>query len=235
MLQQTLETLEREFDDDNDAAIDAAKAIVECACQVLIREIDDPANPIATWLDSPIKDKNSSFKNWVVATVRLLKLTEARDDPLNKVISQHFMLTEALGRFRDAAGTVSHGKQGFSARLSIYHRRAALLAADALVAFLHTAYLEREPDPTLTLEPYERFAISNAIIDRFARVQAEADEEGFLSVAIALPGGEEIQLVVEPSRFLFGVDREAYQLALNTCREVSLTETLESETEEAVV
>lgn len=32
MLQQTFETLEREFDDENDACIDAAKGLVECAC-----------------------------------------------------------------------------------------------------------------------------------------------------------------------------------------------------------
>jgi hypothetical protein len=47
MLQQTLETLEREFGDDNDACIDAAKAFVECACRLLIQELDDPLNPIS--------------------------------------------------------------------------------------------------------------------------------------------------------------------------------------------
>ena len=34
MLQQTLGTLEREFADDSDASIDAAKALVECACRL---------------------------------------------------------------------------------------------------------------------------------------------------------------------------------------------------------
>ena len=104
----------------------------------------------------------------MVAAVRLLALSEARDDPFNKVISQHFMLTEALGKFRDIAGTISHGKDGLSNKLSAHHRRAALLAADAIVSFLHQAYLEREPDPFRTFEPYERFEASNAIINEFA-------------------------------------------------------------------
>ena len=42
MLQQTFATLEREFADENDACIDAAKGFVECACRLLIEELDDP-------------------------------------------------------------------------------------------------------------------------------------------------------------------------------------------------
>jgi len=222
MLQQTLETLEREFTDDNDACIDAAKAIVECVCQVIIREVDNPTNPIRNWPDSPLRDSHPSFNNWVVAAVRLLALSDGRDDPFNKVISQHFKLTEALGKFRDSAGTISHGKDGLSNKLSAHHRRSALLAADAIVSFLHHAYLEREPDPVRTFEPYERFEASNAIIDKFAALRAELDEEGFIRAVVVLPDGEEVPLVVEVSRLLFGVDREAYKLVLNACREAKV-------------
>jgi hypothetical protein len=219
-LQQTFETLEREFADENDACIDAAKGLVESVCQVLIREIDDPLNPIRSWPDSPIREAHPSFKNWVVAAVRLLALSEGRDDPFNKVISQHFTLTEALGKFRDIAGTISHGKDGLSNRLSAHHRRAALLAADAIVAFLHQAYLEREPDPVRTFEPYERFDESNGVIDEFTSLKAEIDEFGFLrTVIVILPDGEEVPLAIEASRLLFGVDREGYKFVLNACRE----------------
>jgi hypothetical protein len=219
MLQQTFETLEREFADENDACIDAAKGYVESACQVLIREIDDPNNPIRGWPDSPIRDSHPSFRSWVNAAVRLLALSEGRDDLFNKVISQHFTLTEALGKFRDIAGTVSHGKDGLTNKLSVHHRRAALLAADAIVSFLHQAYLEREPDPVRTFEPYERFEVSNAIIDEFSTVRADVDEDGFLRATVLLPSGEEVPLAIETSRLLFGVDREAYKLVLNACRE----------------
>ena len=98
------------------------------------------------------------------------------------------------------AGTVSHGKDGFIRKLSVHHRRAALLAADAIVTFLHEAYLERDPDPVLTLEPFERFAESNATIDEYAAIIAEADEDGILRARVLLPNNEEITLTVEPSR-----------------------------------
>lgn len=219
VLQQTFATLEQEFNEENDACIDAAKGLVECACQVLIREIDNPLNPIRNWPDSPIRESHPSFKNWVVAAARLLALSDGRDDPFNKVISQHFTLTEALGKFRDIAGTISHGKDGLSNKLSVHHRRAAMLAADAIITFLHEAYLEREPDPVRTFEPYERFEEANAIIDKRTSLRAEPDEDGFLRVVVVLPDGDEVPLAIEPSRLLFGVDREAYKLVLSACRE----------------
>ena len=147
-----------------------------------------------------------------------MAIVERRDDPFSKVISQHYNLTEALGKFRDIAGTVSHGKEGLSKKLSVHHRRSALLAADAIVTFLHEAYLEREPDPVRTFEPYERFEVSNAIIDEYATLRAELDDEGYLRTVVILPDGEEVPLAVETSRLLFGVDREAYKLVLNACR-----------------
>lgn len=219
MLQQTFETLEREFADENDACIDAAKGFVECACRLLIQELDDPLNPIQGWPDSPIKNAHPSFKNWVSAAFRLLAIVERRDDPFSKIVSQHYDLTDALGKFRDVAGTISHGKDGLSRKLSVHHRRSALLAADALVTFLHESYLEREPDPLLTFEPYERFEASNALIDDHTAVRADPDEDSILHVAVILPGGDEVPLAIEPSRLLFGVDREAYKLVLNACRE----------------
>jgi hypothetical protein len=203
MLQQTFETLEREFAEENDACIDAAKGFVECACRVLIQELDNPLNPIQSWPDSPIKAAYPTFNNWVSAAFRLMSI-----------------VTEALGKFRDLAGTISHGKEGLSQKLSVHHRRSALLAADALVTFLHESYLEREPDPTRTFEPYERFEISNAVIDNACRVRWVPDtDDGLLHVVVVLPDDEEVGLAIEPSRLLFGVDREAYKFALNACRE----------------
>jgi hypothetical protein len=229
MLQQTFETLEREFADENDACIDAAKGFVECACRLLIQELDNPLNPIEKWPDSPIRNAHPSFSNWVSAAFRLMAIVERRDDPFSKVISQHYSLTEALGKFRDIAGTVSHGKEGLSKRLSAHHRRSALLAADAIVTFLHEAYREREPDPVRTFEPYERFEASNAIIDEYTTLRAELDDEGYLRAVVILPDGEEVPLAVETSRLLFGVDREAYKLVLNACCEAKAAAPLDTE------
>ena len=201
MLQQTLDTLEREFADDSDASIDAAKALVECACRLLVEELDDPAAPL-----KPAKSDIPLAELLGLAT-RMLDLGEVRDRAFATLIKEHNRLADALRVFRNEAGTVSHGKDGFIRKLSVHHRRAALLAADAIVTFLHEAYLERDPDPVLTLEPFERFAESNATIDEYAAIIAEADEDGILRARVLLPNGEEISLSVEPSRLLFGVDR----------------------------
>ena len=215
MLQQTLDTLEREFADDSDASIDAAKALVECACRLLVEELDDPAAPLRpTRTDIPLAEL-------LGLPTRMLDLGEVRDRAFATLIKEHNRLADALHVFRNEAGTVSHGKDGFIRKLSVHHRRAALLVADAIVTFLHEAYLERDPDPVLTLEPFERFAESNATIDEYAAIIAEADEDGILRARVLLPNNEEISLSVEPSRLLFGVDREAYKLALNACRDAA--------------
>ena len=215
MLQQTLDTLEREFADDSDASIDAAKALVECACRLLVEELDDPAAPL-----KPAKSDIPLAELLGLAT-RMLDLGEVRDRAFATLIKEHNRLADALRVFRNEAGTVSHGKDGFIRKLSVHHRRAALLAADAIVTFLHEAYLERDPDPVLTLEPFERFEESNATIDEYAAIIAEADEDGILRARVLLPNEDEISLSVEPSRLLFGVDREAYKLALNACRDAA--------------
>lgn len=222
MLQQTFDTLKQTFADGHDACIDASKGLVECACRVIIENLDDPSNPIKEWKDSPIKVETPGFKDWVSGALRLLNLTESRDDPFSKLLSQHFKLVDELGRFRNMAGPISHGKEGFSHKLSAHHRRAAVLAADALVTFLHEAYLEREPDPVTTLEPYERFPNSNALIDFHVEAEAASNEDGWLDITLRLPGGETLDLTVEPSRLLFGVDREAYKYVLGLCRDASL-------------
>ena len=215
MLQQTLDTLEREFANDSDASIDAAKALVECACRLLVEELDDPAAPL-----KPTKSDIPLAELLGLAT-RMPDLGEVRDRAFATLIKEHNRLADALRVLRNEAGTVSHGKDGFIRKLSVHHRRAALLAADAIVTFLHEAYLEREPDPVLTMEPLDRFAESNAIIDEHTAIVAEADEDGFLQARVLLPNDEEISLSVEPSRLLFGVDREAYKLALNACRDAA--------------
>ncbi len=216
MLQHTFEALEREFNENSDACIDAAKAVVECACRVIIDNLDNPTSPVKP------AEENPAFGAWVSAAVRVLELSEIRDEAFKKLISQHHKLTTTLGDLRNKAGTVSHGKDGFIAKLSIHHRRAALLAADAIVTFLHEAYLERELDAVLSKEPYERFKATNDVIDEYAGLRSEMDDEGIPRLFIVLPGKpprEEIELAAPVSQLLFELDREAYKVVLNACLE----------------
>ena len=219
MLQQTFATFEKEFADENDACIDAAKGIIECACRLLIEELDDPTNPRKP------TDADAPLGVLVGLATQMLDLGAVRHRAFSDLIKQHNKLTDSLRVLRNEAGTISHGKDGFIAKLSAHHRRSAMLAADAIVTFLHEAYLEREPDPVQTFEPYERFTTSNQTIDKFISFDAESDDDGLISVHFYLPGGDEILLAVEPSQFLFGVDREAYKTALNACREAKAAAT----------
>lgn len=216
MLQQTFEALEREFNDNSDACIDAAKAVVECACRIIIENLDDPTSPVKPVEELP------PFGAWVSAAVRVLELSEIRDEAFKKLISQHYKLTTTLGDLRNKAGTMSHGRDGFITKLSIHHRRAALLAADAIVTFLHEAYLERELDAVLSREPYERFQATNDVIDEYAGLRGEMDEDGIPHLYVILPGSsprEEIELSSTVSQILFEIDREAYKVVLNACLE----------------
>lgn len=225
-LQNTFETLERTFAEEQDACIDAAKAMVECACRVIIKTLDDPRNP------QKRSNSDLTLAQLLGLATKMLKLGEIRHRAFSDLIREYNRLAEALRVLRNEAGTVSHGKDGFISRLSIHHRRAAILAADAIVTFLHEAYLEQEMDPLLTLEPYERFTLSNQIIDKYTSLRVGEDqEEEFLSVTILLPNGDGIPLTIEPSRLLFGVDRQAYKTALNACRDAALTQ---PEVEEAL-
>lgn len=212
MLQQTFEELERALAENNDACIDSAKAIVEVVCQIILQELDSPSNPVRPVEALP------TFGAWMSAAVRALKLGDVRHNGFQKLVSQHRKLTDALGDLRNDAGTASHGREGFLQRLSVHHRRAAVLSADAIVTFLHQAYLEAELDLVRTREPYERFDHLHGLIDAQVSLQADVDDEGFLTVDVTLPSGDVLPLRVEASRLLYQLDRDAYVEALNAAR-----------------
>ena len=218
MLQQTLAALEQAFAEEHDACIDAAKAIVECSCRILIEELDDPSAPLRpTKSDVPLAEL-------LGLSTRLLDLGEIRDRAFTNLIKEHNRLSDALRVLRNEAGTLSHGKDGFVEKLSTHHRRAAVLAADAIVTFLHEAYLDREPDPVRTLEPFERFRESSELIDRYSQLSADIDDNGILQAIVFLPTGEIVELSIATSELLFGVDREAYKLVANASREAAREE-----------
>jgi Abortive infection C-terminus len=212
MLHQTFEELERALAEDNDACIDSAKAIVEVVCQIILQELDSTSNPVRPVESLP------TFGAWMSAAVRALKLGDVRHTGFQKLVSQHKKLTDALGELRNDAGTASHGREGFLQRLSVHHHRAAVLSADAIVTFLHQAYLEAELDLVRTREPYERFDHLHQVIDARISLQADVDDEGYLFVGVTLPSGDVLPLRVEASRLLYQLDRNAYVEALNAAR-----------------
>lgn len=215
-LQQTFQALEASFAEDNDACIDCAKSIVEVVCQNIVDQLDDPDLPFRP------EEANPKFSKWVSAAVKVLKLGRSADRHVRDLVSAHHSLTNALGALRNDCGPTSHGRPAFTARLSSHHRRAALLAADAIVALLHQAYVHSEPNLARTREPYERFGSQNDRIDAHCAFEAvEIDENGLFAATIALPGEAEPLLIeASPSELLFHLDRQAYVEALNAALSV---------------
>ena len=214
MLQQTFEALERTLEQDNDACIDCAKSIVEVFCRIVVDELDSPAQPVKS------TDAAPSFSAWVSAAVRVLKLGENQNNKFLKLVSQHHKLTTALSDLRNESGPVSHGRDGFLAKLSVHHRRSAVLSADALVMFLHQAYLEAQRDPVNSREPWERFEAFNQLIDANIGLKLVTDDDTNPELRVLLPGGEYLSLNVPVSRLLYQLDRDAYIEALNAARGV---------------
>lgn len=213
MLQETYAVFQREFETSNDACIDAAKGMVECACRVMIESLDDPAAPL-----KPLK-QDTSINELVGIVVRLLRLGDSRDRKFADLIKQHNKLADALRELRNEAGNVSHGKDGFITKLSTHHQRAAVLAADAIVTFLHEAHLASSARLDRTKEPYERFSTLHASIDRHASLQLANDEDNQHFILIGMPDGSEILVPILASKLLFEYDRSAYVEALRLGQE----------------
>lgn len=214
MLQQTFEALEHSFGQENDTCIDCAKSIVEVFCRIIVDELDSPTQPVKPKAAAP------DFGEWVGAAVRVLKLGENQNTKFLKLVSQHHKLTTALGDLRNESGPVSHGRDGFLAKLSVHHRRSAVLSADALVTFLHQAYLEAQRDPISSREPWERFEAFNLLIDANVGLELVTDDDGNLELRVLLSGSDYLSLNVPVSRLLYQLDRDAYIEALNAARGV---------------
>ena len=218
MLQQTFEALEGTLEQDNDACIDCAKTLVEVVCRVIVDSFHTAQAPLRPLQETP------TVSDWLSAAVRALKLGDIRDEKFKKLVSSHHKLADALNELRNKAGPVSHGKDPYLERLAIHHRRTAVLAADAIVAFLHEAYLDAQLQPASSREPWERFAGHNALIDAHVGLSVVTDDDGIPSLSFLLPGGDAIPLKIEVSRLLYQLDRDAYVEALNAAMSASSDE-----------
>jgi hypothetical protein len=212
MLLQTFEVLERTLEQDNDTCIDCAKTVVEVTCRVIVESFHTAREPLKPTHETP------SLSDWLSAAVRALKLGDVRDEKFKKLVSSHHKLGDALNELRNKAGPASHGRDPYLERLAIHHRRTAVLAADAIVAFLHQAYLDSQLDPTSSREPWERFEEANTLIDTNVGLEIEFEDGDLPTLKFLLPGGDELPIKIEVSRLLYQLDRDAYVEALNAAR-----------------
>jgi hypothetical protein len=201
------------FDGDAHGLVEHVKSFIEVVCVTILGEFGEPmpsSSPTTTEL--------------LVAALRPLGLQNTRGaSKLDKVLSGFNRLADALSEMRNDHGVVAHGKDAFLEGVAIDHTRAFLQAGDAILSVLLNAMEGKEPNILITREPWERFTHLNERIDQAVGVEARVDDDGHRSVlvfAVATgPMNEAIEIRVEPSRLLCGIDRSAYVEVLKTVGE----------------
>ena len=195
--------------------VELVKSFIESVCLTILSEFGQ---------QRPSNNPNST--ELLVAALDALGLSNTKGaTKLDAVLSGFNRLSDALSEMRNETGPVAHGKDGFLDSVTIDHTRAFLHVGDAILGVLLNALEGKDPDLVVTHEPYETFKDYNDRIDRDANVQVQIDEEGdrpiiVFSVTTGSPE-EAIELRVEPSRLLYGTDRQAYIAVLETTKVVS--------------
>ena len=211
--------------------VEYVKSFIESVCLTIMGEFHEP-----------MPSSTLSTTDLLVAALSPLGLRNTRGaSKLDKVLSGFNRLADALTEMRNDNGPVAHGKDAFIDALTADHARAFLHTGDAILGVLLNALEGKQPDLTVTREPYENFPHLNERIDRAVSVEARIDENGdrpmvVFSVATG-PQGEAIEIRVEPSRLLYGIDRSAYIEVLRTADLVAteVEETAEEEEEQAAI
>jgi hypothetical protein len=131
---------------------------------------------------------------------------------LDDVLTAHNKMADALSWMRNNHDPIAHGKDGFLDTLTTNECRAYLVTADTILALLLAAYDGKEPDILSTREPYERFERFHRRIDEAVTMSASIDDEtGLLMVNMRVSSEDEgIELILEPSKLLYALDRLVY-------------------------
>jgi hypothetical protein len=219
------EALNACFDGSTHGMVEHVKSYIESVCLTILGEFREPMPSSAP-----------STTELLIAALRSLGLQNTKGaSKLDKVLSGFNRLTDALSEMRNEHGAVAHGKDAFLDTVSADHARAFLYAGDAILGVVLNAFEGKQPNLTVTREPYENFPRLNERIDRAVSVGARIDEDDERPVVVfSVATGsrrEAIELRVEPSRLLYGIDRAAYIEVLKTA-EFAVVEGEEPEGEE---
>lgn len=184
--------------------IEMVKSFIECVCLTVLGEFGKPM---------PTGSPNTT--DMLVGTLGMLGLRNCRgSSELDRVLSAHNKLADALSNMRNHHGPVAHGKDGFLDALTNNHLRTYLLTGDTLLCLILSSLEGTDPDLQYTREPYERFTHFHDRIDKSVKVESSIeDEENSQMIVLSfktmsLPEG--LELRVEPSRLLYAIDRASY-------------------------
>jgi len=182
--------------------IATSKSFIECVCRTILVEFGRP---------EPRSDSNTTYL--LREALRALGLENSRGaSKLDDVLTAHNKMADALTSMRNNYDPVAHGKDGFLDTLTTNECRAYLVTADTILALLLAAYEGKEPDLLSTREPYERFERFHRRIDEAVTMDASInDETGLLMVTLRASSQDEgVELILEPSKLLYALDRTVY-------------------------
>jgi Abortive infection C-terminus len=179
-----------------------SKSFIECVCRIIIAEFGRP---------EPQSDSRTTYL--LGEALKAVGLENSRGaSKLDDVLTAHNKMADALTWMRNNHDPIAHGKEGFLDTLTTNECPAYLVTADTIVALLLAAYEGKEPDILSTREPYERFERFHRRIDEAVTMSASIDDEtGSLMVNMRVsPEDEGIELILEPSKLLYALDRLIY-------------------------
>lgn len=192
------------YEGNGHSLVETVKSFIECVCLTILGEFG-----------KPMPSANPSTTELLVETLSVLGLKNTRGaSKLDRVLSAHNKLADALSDMRNGVSPVAHGKDGFLDNLTGNHLRTYLLTGDTILGLLMAALDGKDPDLQFTREPYERFLHLHGRIDGLITVETEVEDEDDAQVIVLtfrtpnLPDG--VELRVEPSRLLYNIDRDAY-------------------------
>jgi hypothetical protein len=209
-LERCYDSLNACFNGNSHGLVEHVKSLIESVCLTLLGEFR-----------MPMPSAQPSTTDLLVAALAPLGFKNSKGaTKLDKVLSGFNRLADAITDMRNETGPVAHGKDGFLDAIAADHARAFLHAGDAILGILLNAFEGKQPDLIATREPYESFPHLNERIDRAVALEVRIDEDEdrpILIVSLATGArGEAVELRVEPSRLLYGIDREAYVEVLKT-------------------
>lgn len=209
-LAKSYDSLSACYSTESHGLVENTKAFIETVCRTIISEYGGEE-----------LSSNPSTTDLLKSALKVLGLEGTKGvSKLDKVLSSFNRLSDALTEARNESGPVAHGKDGFLDALTSEYQRAFVLVGDVLLGLLLNALEGTHPDLRVTREPYENFGDYNSRIDKAVHLNVRVEEADDLQVAVFSVGvGPEHELIevrVEVSRLLYGVDRQAYIGALQS-------------------
>jgi len=185
------------------ALVESVKSYLECVCLTVLAELGLTPDQSST-----------STTELLVATFDALGMRNPKDTwSLSRLLTGFNKLSDALTAVRNAEGYAAHGKDAYYEAIAVDHARAYLHAGDIMIGAILGAFEGTIPDLKRTRDPYENFRWHHDRIDSSISVQADVESDAEPVVVLRVAAGaalDPIELRLEPSRILFGVDRDAY-------------------------